>query len=90
MSNVVTYKEFEEARRNARWLLSQMEESNGFDRAVALDIYPEENGQIKTTVRVHETGLDSVNLMKLGIVMTYANELMETFPYNGYTIKYEE
>lgn len=90
MANVVTFKEYEEARHNAMWLLTQMEENMGFDRAIGLSIYPEEDGKVKTSVWINEIELDSVKLMKLGVVMAYANELMQTFPYNGYTIEDED
>ena len=90
MANVVAYKEYEKARGNAKRLLTQMEENMGFDRAIGLSIYPEENGKVKTSVWINEIGLDSMKLMKLAVVMTYANELMQTFPYNGYTIEDED
>ena len=90
MANVVTFKEYEEARENAMRQLTQMEEYMGFDRAIGLSIYPEEDGKVKTSVWINEIELDSVKLMKLGVVMAYANELMQTFPYNGYTIEDED
>lgn len=89
-NKVVNYREFEEARIKARDLLYQMNEGMGFYNAVTLDIYADFKGIVKTSVTVHEAGLNTINIMKLAMVMSYANELMATFPYSGYIVKYED
>lgn len=87
----VNYRDYQMARNKANKAMEEANAKFGFYKTVELEIYTVDGDEkVATTVRVHENGLDASKIDDVAALLWVAKQMMADFPYNGYTVTYED